>query len=182
MKALIVYASRYGSTATIGRWIAERLRYEGIDINLRSASDDVSLNDYRLVILGSGIYNHGVLPELRSFVEDEKDILRSKKVAIFGVAMRTTPVFKNGKVHGGLEHLMPQIEMLGRAVIHVDMLHGEMVPQKMTERDRESLLKLYKILSLSDDEMQRRLTPRTLMDKKEAWEFAEAIIKKVKNE
>ena len=180
MKAVIICASRYGSTEQIGRWIAERLRYDGIDTDVKKAGEDVPLEGYELVVMGSGIYNHGVLPELKHFVESPKEAIGKKKAAIFGVAMKTTPVFYKGKVHGGLEHLMPQIRMLDGAVIHAAMLHGEMVPQKMTDRDRDGLHKFYKMLNLPDDEIQRRLSPRTLMDKREVWEFAETIIKKLK--
>jgi len=178
MRALIVCASRYGSTEQIGRWIGERLMHEGFVIDLVKAGDAVSLNDYEVVIMGSGIYSHSVLPELRAFIESNKETLMQKKVALFGVLMKTEPVFYKGNIHRGLEHLMPQIEIFGGAVIHADMLHGEMVPQKMTEKDKEGLMRFYKMLNLSDDEMQRRLKPRTLMDKREVWEFAETVIKK----
>jgi len=180
MKALIICASRYGSTEQIGRWMAERFQYEGFDIEVKKANEYFQLDVYELVVMGSGIYSHKVLPELASFAEQRKGELNGKKIAIFGVAMKTTPVFHNGKIHGGIEHLVPLIEMFNGAVIHADMLHGEMVPQKMTDRDRDGLHKFYKMLNLPDDEIQRRLSPRTLMDKREVWEFAETIIKKLK--
>jgi flavodoxin len=179
MKTLIVYASRYGSTEQIGRWIAERLGYDDFVVDLVKAGDVVSLEDYAVVIMGSGIYSHSILPELKAFIEQNLDVLKSKKNVVFGVAMKTTPVFHKGKIHGGIEHLVPTIEMLNGSVIHADMLHGEMVPQKMTEKDRDGLMGFYKMLNLPDDEVQRRLKPRTLMDKKEVWEFTETIIKKL---
>lgn len=178
MKALIICASRYGSTTEIGRWIAERLGYEGIDADIKKPDDDFMPGDYGLIIMGSGIYNHGVLPELKTFIDTNFNALKDKKTVVFGVAMKTEPVFYKGKIHGGIEHLMPQIELLGESVIHADMLHGEMIPQKMTEKDREGLMRFYKMLNLPEDEMQRRLSPRTLMDKREVWEFAETVIKK----
>jgi menaquinone-dependent protoporphyrinogen oxidase len=183
MKTLILCASRYGSTEQIGRWIKERLIHEGFVIDLANAGDDsgdaVSLDDYEMVILGSGIYSHSVLPELKVFIEQNLNALKSKKNVVFGVAMKTEPVFYKGKIHGGIEHLLPTIEMLNGTVIHADMLHGEMVPEKMTEKDKDGLMKFYKMLNLPDDEMQRRLKPRTLMDKREVWEFTETIINKL---
>jgi menaquinone-dependent protoporphyrinogen oxidase len=179
MKTLIVYASRYGSTEQISRWIRERLIYEGFTVDMIKAGDAVSLDDYEMVILGSGIYSHSVLPEMKVFIEKNLNALKSKKNVVFGVAMKTGPVFHKGKIHGGIEHLVPTIEMLNGSVIHADMLHGEMVPEKMTEKDRDGLMRFYKMLNLPDDEVQRRLKPRTLMDKKEVWEFAETVIKKL---
>lgn len=178
MKTLIVTASRYGSTEQIGRWIGERLKYDDFVVDLVKAGDVVSLEDYAMVIMGSGVYSHSVLPELKAFIEQNLDALKSKKNVIFGVAMKTAPVFHKGKIHGGIEHLNPQIEMLDGSVIHADMLHGEMIPSKMTEKDRDGLMRFYKMLNLPEDEVQRRLKPRTLMDKKEVWEFTETIINK----
>lgn len=179
MKTLIITASRYGSTEQIGRWIAERLRYEGLDVSQIKAEEAASVKDYELIIMGSGIYSHSVLPELKSFIEQNLSDLKSKKNVLFGVAMKTTPIFYKGKIHGGIEHLIPQIEAINGSVIHADMLHGEMVPGKMTEKDREGLMRFYKMLNLSEDEVRRRLKPRTLMDKKEVWEFAENILNKL---
>lgn len=182
MKTLIVTASRYGSTEQIGRWIGERLRYDEFTVDLVKAGDvPASLDDYEVVIMGSGLYSHSVLPELKAFIEKNRSVLKDKTNALFGVAMKTEPVFYKGKIHGGLEHLIPQIEMLNGSVIHAEMLHGEMIPCKMTEKDREGLMRFYKMLNLPDDEVQNRLKPRTLMDKREVWEFAETVIKKMKN-
>jgi menaquinone-dependent protoporphyrinogen oxidase len=179
MKALIVTASRYGSTEQIGRWIAERFIYEGFDTDVKKAGEYFPLDVYEIVVMGSGIYSHKILPELASFIEQQGDELKEKKIAIFGVAMKTTPIFHKGKVQGGIEHLVPLIEKLNGAVIHADMLHGEMVYQKMTDKDKDGLLKFYRMLNLSDYEIEKRLLPRTLMDKKEVWEFAETVIKKL---
>lgn len=180
MKTLIVCASRYGSTMQIGRWLSERLSHEGFTVDLTQPDESVSLDGYDLIIMGSGIYSHHVLPGLQDFVKKNKDALKTKKLAIFGVAMKTTPVFHKGRIHGGIEHLRTLAEMFGDAVVHADMLHGEMVPQKMEEKDREGLMRFYNMLNLPEDEMQRRMHPRTLMDKKEVWEFAEMVIKKAK--
>jgi len=182
MKTIIITASRYGSTEQIGRWIQERLQYKGFGVSTAKDTDNILIADYQLVIMGSGIYSHSILPELKSFIAPNLTVLKLKKNVLFGVAMKTEPVFHKGKIHGGLEHLMPQIEALNGSIIHADMLHGEMVPQKMTEKDKEGLMRFYKMLNLSDEVIQRRLSPRTLMDKREVWSFAETIIKKLTQE
>ncbi len=181
MKALIICASRYGSTVEIGRWIAERLGYDGItaDVKRLDEKKSLSLENCDIVIMGSGIYSHGVLPELKTFVESNKEALKNKKVALFGVAMKKEPMLHKGKVHGGIHYLTPLIEMLGGSVIYADMLFGEMVHQKMNDKDKEGLMRFYKHLGLSDDEMKARTSPRTLMSKGECWEFAEAVMKKM---
>ena len=178
MKALIVCATKYGSTLEIGRWIAERLGFEDIAAHVKRPDEVSSLEEYDLIIMGSGIYSHGVLPELKTFLESGKESLIDKKTALFGVAMKKEPVFHKDKIHGGLHYLMPLIEILGDSVIHADILFGEMVPQKMDDKDKEGLMRFYNHLGLSDDEMKARMSPRTLMHKRECWEFAEAVMKK----
>lgn len=180
MKALIICASKYGSTTQIGRWIAERLSYDGVTVDIAKPEDAISIDEYELIVMGSGIYTHDVLPSLRQFIDENKEVLKSKKLALFGVAMKTEPTFHKGKIHGGIEYLKSSIEKLDGAVIHADMLHGEMVYEKMDEKDKEGLLRFYKMLGLSDAEAKERLKPRTLMDKKEAWDWTEATLKKIK--
>lgn len=179
MKALVVCASKYGSTMQIGRWIAERLSYDAITSRVSKPEEAGSLDDYELIFIGSGIYNHNFLPSFIRFIDENRDVLKTKKIVLFGVAMKTEAVFHKGMIHGGIEHIKPYVEKLDRSVIHADMLHGEMVPHKMDEKDIEGLKRFYKMLNLSEEEILIRMSPRTLMDKKEVWEFTEAAIKKL---
>ena len=61
MKTLIVCASKYGSTKVIGEWIAERLGFDCFVTDVKGSPDPDSFD---LLILGSGIYEDRVLPEL----------------------------------------------------------------------------------------------------------------------
>lgn len=65
MKTLIICASKYGSTFEIGRWLAERL---GDDCLVDKAESMPDPADADIVILGSGIYNHHVLPSVQKYV------------------------------------------------------------------------------------------------------------------
>ena len=59
-KALIVYGTRYGATASTSEDIAEVLRQEGLDVNVVNLKDDKvkDITNYGLVIVGSGIQIH----------------------------------------------------------------------------------------------------------------------------
>ena len=178
MNAKIVYASRYGSTAEIAGWIAQRLCLEsGITATLQRADTTDSFGEYDLVLLGSGIYNHGFLPELEEYIETNLTKLQKTKTALFGVAMKTNPVMVNGKAFGGLLMLEKYAEKLGKWCMAGQMLHGEMVYGNMTEQDRRGLDKFYKMIGLSDEAASDRKKPRTLMNKSECWEYAESIMK-----
>ncbi|MBZ0157835.1 MAG: flavodoxin domain-containing protein [Alphaproteobacteria bacterium] len=179
MKALIVCASRYGSTEEIGKWIAERLGYDGISADVVRTPGSGSVADFDLVVMGSGIYSHGVLPELKEFVEANRGELQGKPVALFGVAMKKETVLHKGKPYGGVHYLHPLAEMLDGSVLHAGMLLGEMVPQKLTDSEREGLMRFYRQVEMDEAEIKRRMSPRTLMSKSECWEFAEAVLRKL---
>lgn len=63
---LIVCASKYGSTLQTGRWIGERLEGE---ITICEAKEMYDPSKMDVVVLGSGIYSHAVLPEIKKYVE-----------------------------------------------------------------------------------------------------------------
>jgi menaquinone-dependent protoporphyrinogen IX oxidase len=56
-RALIVYGTRYGATASTSEEIAEVLRKEGFDIRVVNAKEEKvnDITEYELVIVGSGI-------------------------------------------------------------------------------------------------------------------------------
>lgn len=181
MKVLIVCASKYGSTLQISKWIAQRLTYEGFEVDVEVPEKDVMIQDYDTVIMGSGIYSEGVLSSLKTFVEMKLDVLKEKTVVLFGVAMKREPFIYKGKVQGGIHYLTPLMDKLNDSVVYADMLMGEMVPQNMDNKDKEGLTKFYKFLGLSETEIRERMSPRTLMNKRECWDFAETVIKKINN-
>ncbi len=176
MKVLIICATRYGSTNQIGRWMKERYNYEGLEVLLINPNEAVSIEEYDLIVMGSGIYGHDILPELREFIEKNLPLLTSKKTALFGVLMKTEPIFYKGKIHGGIEHMRKYISMLGSSLVHLEMLHGELVPSKLSDKDREKVTAFYKSINLSESELKARARPRTLMSKKEAWDFVEKTL------
>ena len=174
---MIVTASRYGSTTQGAAWIAERLALEGIETSLHAANQAPPPDQADLIILGSGLYAHKLLPELNAYVDQHATALRQKKLAIFALAMRTTPVFVRGEAHGGLAHLDYLFKKLTPALIHADMLGGEMIFSRLSPTDATGLEKFYRMLKLPDDEITRRKAPRTLMNKADYWSFAETVIR-----
>jgi len=84
-KALIVYGTRYGTTAETSQVIAETLRQEGFEVEVVDARKDKvqSVSRYDLVIVGSGIQMGKWTSEPESFLRKYQEELSSKKVAIF---------------------------------------------------------------------------------------------------
>jgi menaquinone-dependent protoporphyrinogen IX oxidase len=177
MKILVITASRYGSTHQGGEWIAQRLKIEGHDVEHSHTEEAPRPHDHDLIVLGSGLYAHKLLPGINDYVDQHRPVLRARKTAVFALAMRTSPVFVKGKAHGGLSQLEYLLEILGPSAVHAEMLGGEMVFSKMSEQDATGLLRFYAMLKLSDAEIERRKQPRTLMNKIDYWQFAETVMR-----
>ncbi len=85
MKALVVYGSRYGTAAEIAEEIARVIGEEGVEVDLVDSRKikDCDVSPYDLVIAGSGIKMGKWTKKSLKFLENNKEDLASKKVAIF---------------------------------------------------------------------------------------------------
>jgi menaquinone-dependent protoporphyrinogen IX oxidase len=93
-KALIVYGTRYGATASTSEAIAEVLRNEGVDVRVVNAKEDKvkDIAEYELVIVGSGIQINRWTKEPEKFLKKFHKGLAKKKVALFVCCGSTEPL------------------------------------------------------------------------------------------
>jgi len=178
MKTLIVCASRYGSTMEIGRWIAERLPWNNVDIfHVEEAPEP---DGYELIFLGGGVYNEQVSKEIVQYAKIHLAGLDGKKIAAFAVCLDTRGVYMKGKFFGGRLYLKPLLAVLkDQPPLYADTLCGEINPKKLIDKDRGLLMHFYtKILKRDIDEVPFR----TLMNKPEVWEFVEKALARLKGQ
>jgi menaquinone-dependent protoporphyrinogen oxidase len=85
VQALVVYGTRYGATEDTSMFIANILRQEGFQVRLVNAKEDKisSIEDYGLVIVGSGIRMRKWTREPEKFLEKFQRELSEKKLALF---------------------------------------------------------------------------------------------------
>jgi menaquinone-dependent protoporphyrinogen IX oxidase len=86
--AVIVYGSRYGSTAQTARWIAEGM---GGKADVFAAKDTENLDAYRYVILGSGIYFNDLHEDMLAFLNANKEAIKDRVIAVFIVSGTPPP-------------------------------------------------------------------------------------------
>lgn len=79
---VIIYASRYGSTARTAEWIAEGMEGKATVVALKDVGD---LRAYKNIILGSGIYFDQLHPDMSAFLDTRGDEVRNKLLAVFVV-------------------------------------------------------------------------------------------------
>ena len=62
----MVHAGRYGSTAEVAEVVAEELRRCGATVDASPATEDIRLDAYDAIVVGSAIYWEHLLPEAAS--------------------------------------------------------------------------------------------------------------------
>jgi len=84
-KALIVYGTRYGATASTSEEIARILRQEGLEVRVTDVKKEEikDIAEYNLVIVGSGIEMNKWTSESERFLEKFQKELAKKNVALF---------------------------------------------------------------------------------------------------
>lgn len=78
MNAIVIYKSKYGSTAAYAQWIAEELGCRAVDAKTVKADD---LSSYDTIIYGGGLYAE-VINGI-TLITKNIDKLKDKKIAIY---------------------------------------------------------------------------------------------------
>ena len=105
MRALVITASRHGSTHGIADAIAGELRAQEIEVDQKMIGDPVSLDEYDVIVLGSAVYIGHWMPEAMRFLEDKRIQLRDRIVFLF-----SSGPLGNGDAKGAIdEHLVTKL-------------------------------------------------------------------------
>jgi len=83
MKAIVVYASKYGSTKGIAEFIAEKLRQHGVQAEAKSVDAAPNLEEYDAIVIGSAVYMEHWMADAVEFVRKNRDILATRPVWLF---------------------------------------------------------------------------------------------------
>ena len=83
MKAIVVYASKYGSTRGIAEFIAEKLRQHGAQADVRPVDAVHNPGDYDVLVVGSAVYMGRWLKEAAEFVRRNRAVLTNRPVWLF---------------------------------------------------------------------------------------------------
>ena len=83
MKTLVTYASKYGGTEEIAQKITHVLEEHGFTVDLEPVNQVRSIENYQIVILGSGVYIGGWIRSAVKFIKRFSDELENKNFWIF---------------------------------------------------------------------------------------------------
>ena len=85
MRMLIGYASRFGSTRDIANRIADAVRTDGSDVDVRSVDEISDFDRYDAVVFGSGVYDGSWTAEATELMRRHAAVLARKPVWLFSV-------------------------------------------------------------------------------------------------
>ena len=85
MKALVIYGTRWGGTVKIAESIEQVLTKEGFDVDIIDAKKKRKIlsSSYELFIVGSGIRADKWTKETINFLQENAELLKTKRVALF---------------------------------------------------------------------------------------------------
>jgi menaquinone-dependent protoporphyrinogen oxidase len=84
VKALVIYGSRWGGTVTVAEKIGQTLTAEGYAVDVADAKKAPSdLDSYDLFVIGSGMRADKWTKEALAFMENNSQLLQTKKTALF---------------------------------------------------------------------------------------------------
>jgi len=83
MKVLVAYASKYGSTKGIADFIGEKLRQQGMQVDVQEVRAIRNAADYDAFVIGSAVYMFHWLKEAKQFVSKNSALLASRPVWLF---------------------------------------------------------------------------------------------------
>ena len=86
-KLLIAYTSRAGATVGVAGAVADVLRGEGTEVDVRPSKEVTDLSPYLAVVAGSAIYMGQWMKDTVKFVERHRDALSKIPVAYFAVCL-----------------------------------------------------------------------------------------------
>lgn len=89
MKTLVAYGTKKGSTREVAEKVAETLREQGLDIDLRPASEVKDLGSYAAVVLGGSIYMGRLHPDIKALLKRHRGELAKLPVAVFGMGPKS---------------------------------------------------------------------------------------------
>ncbi len=98
MSVLVAYASRHGATRGIAERIAERLRADGLDADLRPASEVRDPSRYDAFVVGGAAYMFHWLKDATKFVQRNRALLAGRPTWLFSSGpVGTDTVDKEGR-------------------------------------------------------------------------------------
>jgi menaquinone-dependent protoporphyrinogen oxidase len=116
MRVLVTVGSEHGGTEGLGEMVAEDLRAEGFNVDLRPPREVRRLDDYDAVVVGGAVYALRWHPEARRFVRRHAGELQSRPTWFFSSGpLDDSAASKAIPPVSGVDKLMRRVHARGHA-------------------------------------------------------------------
>ena len=141
-KTALIYATKYGATRDTAHWIRKGMKRDVDLLDIEAISYPDTASGYDSFIIGSGVWTGGTHKKFSDLLSSQTEKLNGKIVASF-VVCGTDGSTESGKkridgyfeqFHAPLKEKPPLSEYLG----------GRIIVEKLTDEDREALIKFYR--------------------------------------
>jgi menaquinone-dependent protoporphyrinogen oxidase len=129
-RVLVAYASKYGSVEEVARYVAAVLRDQGVTCAVVPAREAERLEEYDLVVLGTGLYMGRLHREARRFLRRHHAELEHGRFAVFGMGPLSNEAEEKEKVRPQLEHGLERYPDL--TPLAVAIFGGVVEPERMS--------------------------------------------------
>jgi menaquinone-dependent protoporphyrinogen oxidase len=83
MRVLVAYASKAGSTKGIAEFVGEKLRKQGMRVDVQEVGEVRRAADYDAFVIGSAVYMFHWMKEARQFISKNRALLVARPVWLF---------------------------------------------------------------------------------------------------
>ncbi|MCL2840125.1 MAG: flavodoxin domain-containing protein [Defluviitaleaceae bacterium] len=83
MKTLVVYASKYGCTADCASYLKTKISGDVTLVDINKAPKQIELHSFDTIVIGGSVYIGKISKKLRTFCENNLDVLTKKSIGIF---------------------------------------------------------------------------------------------------
>lgn len=86
MKTLVVYYTQTNSSKEVSEYIKSHLTKNDWEVDTANITDSPNLSQYECIILGGPIHGMNLATELKTYINNNRSILKDKKVALYNVS------------------------------------------------------------------------------------------------
>lgn len=144
----LIYATKYGATRDTAGWIQNGINGDVDLLNIEDIYFPRTAKSYDAFIIGSGVWIGGVHNRLLEFLTSQADMLDGKVIASFIVCGT------DGGTESGKKRIRSYFEPFHAPLTKLPLLSeyfgGRIIVEKLTEEDREALIKFYRTFLKSE--------------------------------
>jgi len=147
MQKLVVFGSKYGSTAEYARAIAGGLGCAAIPA-ADALADPYHIGSADMLVLGTPIYYDDVHPEVKALLTGYRNVLSHRIIALFVVCLDPSERAKKNEQHCNPDNLKSVAAMLSTYPVAATLLPGRIIMDELDEEDSRKTADFYKKIGL----------------------------------